>query len=246
MIHTHVATADDHNCTLTRALLLYEQRQAYGHQPAFVSVHEVQPHEHGPTLAPGRLLNERELLELLTALTGNGRMRYLPPHVLAASSAGITWWTPTSERPLFFHTRGFGATNPDPYLNETVNAQAYPMPPLVFIVKNDRLSLYALHHNERPTPNTPLYRAPFYNLFADASVCTGSMPRPTGITPDVTHDYEQAYFGSTFTHPNCAPLLNPNAWQGTYGEAWTAARELGHFPSDWLVDQNTTLAEALA
>ena len=245
MIHTDLTTPSDEHYQLARALLLYEQKRDYQHAPAFVSVHDIQRHERGAALAVGRLLSERELLELLTRLTGKGALRYLPPHVLAASSAGIAWFASAQQRPLFFNTSNFGASRADPYLDETISGHAYPVPALLFIAGSAGLRLYALDRDERPTPDTRLYRAPFYNLFSDGRVCSGSMPRPTGVTPERTSDYERAYFGSYFSHPNAAPLLNPSAWGGTYGEAWARARELERFPSEWLVEQGMTLAQAL-
>ena len=119
------------------------------------------------------------------------------------------------------------------------------MPPLVFVVRGSGLHLYALAEDRRPTPETALYRAPFYNLYVQGNVCTGSMPAPKGVTPANTDAYERTYFGSNFSHPNAAPLLNPRAWRGGYGEAWLEARSRGHFPSEWLVEQGKTLAEAL-
>lgn len=242
MITTTVEAPRQQRYALQRALLVYDTREQYSRAPAFVTIHDVQHDQHQASLQPGRLMSERELLELLARLTGNGSLAYLPPHVLASSSAGIAWHSPASERPLFFKTDGPHA---DPYLDQHVSGRAYPVPALLWVAKSHALSIYALATNERPTPSTPLYRAPFFNTFDTGGVCTGSMPRPTGVTPATTSEYERAFFGSYFSHPNAAALINPNAWAGSYGEAWTRARELGHYPNEWLTPLNKTLAEVL-
>jgi PRTRC genetic system protein B len=238
---------------LRRALLLYEARRqgyAYGdvdRAPAsFASVHEVTHGPNGAALEPGVLLSEDALASVVTDLTGGRGLEYLPERVLAfAPGIGIAWWSPAGERPLFFRTDRFGSTEPDAFLNEQVHGHAYPVPALVFVVRGSGLRLYALADDRRPTPETPLYRAPFYNLYAAGNVCTGSMPAPKGVTPANTDAYERAYFGSNFSHPNAAPLLDPRAWRGSYGEAWLEARSRARFPSEWLVEQGKTLAEAL-
>lgn len=255
MIHTHLGTQPAQGYELRRALLLYEPSSHNDHAyldhnraPAsFASVHAV---EHGPSgaaLAPGTLLDEQTLADVVKNLTGARGLDFLSDRVLAyAPGLGLAWWTPASERPLFFRTDNFGGASHDPFLNERVNGHAYPIPPLVFVVRGRGLHLYALADDRRPTPETPLYRAPFYNLYESGNVCTGSMPAPNGVTPANINAYERAYFGSNFSHPNAAPLLAPRAWRGSYGEAWLEARALGRFPREWLVDQKKTLAEALA
>lgn len=234
MIHSQVELGDDTTLTLTRALLLYERQ--HGTQ-AFATVHQVRADDDdAPTLEPGRLLTYDDLHGIQEALSGSAGLAYLPPQVVASGGNALAWHEPAQERPLIFQLQ-------DSYLS-ALSGRSFPQPPLLFVLKHRSLSVYALKSDQRPTPTTELWLAPFYNVYDNGGVCLGSMPLPGSIEPGLTRAVSDAFFHSAFTHPSGRRAKL--AWSGSYGEFWQHAAEQGAFPLDALVPANLTLAEALA
>jgi PRTRC genetic system protein B len=233
MLSVNASLGGEMTVELKQALLVYRER--YG-QRGFVTIHDIDTDSGSPALKEGRLMGMSDLRELVKVVSGIKGLTYLPSHVLAYSSEGLAWFEPAQCRTLFFETQ-------DSYLNG-LSGRRYPQPPLVFIAGDKQLSVFALTKSERPTPDTELYTAPYYNT-SQGRVCTGSMPLPTRLEPSQTDAISEAFFKSYFTHPSGPELLYRN-WQGSYGELWEHAARLGVFPNECLSPAGLTLAEVLA
>lgn len=99
------------------------------------------------------------------------------------------WHTHVQTRSLFFR----GLDIPDGEAN---------VPPLVWRATKDRLQVWALKNN-RVTAETPLYRAPFFNLYRDATVCMGNVDIEADSTDCLERFmafWEQAFWNSAFSH----------------------------------------------
>ncbi len=210
---------------LARAVLVYGDERRID---TFATVHQVTGVDDGaPALAAGRLLSLEELRTIHKALYKMQRLSINPPHVLASSPERLVWFEFAWPRVLFFEGR-------DAYLNE-LSGRTFPQPALLFIAGERWLKVFALESNERPTAESKVYTAPYYNTDVDG-VCLGSMPLPTELSPDETDTYSAAFFHSAFTHGTSQRLLK--GWGGSYGEFWTHAHESGTFPVQHLVPLN--------
>jgi PRTRC genetic system protein B len=124
------------------------------------------------------------------------------------------------------------------------SGEQFSHPPLVFKIVNRDLFVRALAQSTRPTANTKLYVAPYYNVSADSSVCIGSMPVPEATTLDGIDEWVRAFFQSAFSHPAGAVKLTRQ--KGGYPALVRAlAGRTDPFPADTLVDAKQTLGEFL-
>jgi PRTRC genetic system protein B len=179
-------------------------------------------------LGPGVPLTRTILANTLRALESEKRRRstssgYIPSDLVLMTRHHIGWWVPAGPQRKTFQTL--------PELNGV-----YPQPPLLFVAarhagRADRLRVFALRHNERPSLETALCRAPYSNLFASNGVCLGSTELPQRLEPDDTDAWTRAYFRSAFTG-------------GTkeYRQLWEPLKDADRFPVDILEDANATLS----
>lgn len=176
--------------TLRHALLIY--RPYGGAGTAYVTVHPVGTVESGPpSIGPGKPADLAFLRGLSEELQTAVPPEVLPEHVLTRTPDTIAWWSAPSRRPMHFRERSE---------LEGVSGQLFPHPALVWKVDGQSLKVRALKQAERPTAETELFTAPYWNTSSDGRVCTGDMRRPDHTAVDSLREWEAGYFGSLFTH----------------------------------------------
>ena len=133
----------------------------------------------------------------------------------------------------------FGDGNKD---TTELNGRMYPHPALVFMLNGRELLVRALGENRRPTADTRLKSAPYWNTDAHGRVCLGSMRVPEEVSACSLSGWEDAYFASEFTHPSGAVHLttHPGGFLGLWSSL--AGRDR-RFPVKFLADANQTLQE---
>lgn len=119
------------------------------------------------------------------------------------------------------------------------------MPTLLWKATANSISVYALKTNRRPTANTPLYYAPFFNVYENGNVCMGTVEiemQKVQCLEDFINDWEQHFFNSYFSHlldSYCPTKLN----------TVTLWKELINtdkpFPTNELKKNNRTLKDLL-
>jgi PRTRC genetic system protein B len=137
---------------------------------AFATVHGINETDASsvPSLGPGQLLTTRFLESLKQSLRTEPRSVLLPANVLAYTSDLLIWWTGPRLHPMYFSE---GAED-----RAAVHGKACPHPSLIWKVRRGRLSLRALGSNVRPSPETELMVAPYWNTEArTGSVCEGGI-----------------------------------------------------------------------
>lgn len=230
---------------LTHALLLYT---AATRQMA--TIHKVAGVEEGPlTILPGECLTREAIEEILTTIqkAPTGR-QILPPEVLCASGV-LCWWKPALRAPIFFNTSKKA-------FNETMSGSEVLHPPLVFLAKPGRLQIFALQQNERPTAQTTLCRAPYYNLYGGSFSDEGAMCRGNVRLPEVclSRDipiWEGAFYETNFTHSNLHGreiTRHKGGHDGLWCEAKGWAEQLNTLPDihNWyLIPLKQTLEEVV-
>ena len=229
-MNTYIRIGDNRTLALKQAVLLYQDGSR-----AFATLHEVKHRkDQAPYLAAGQSVTTGFLETLAKGLGASMAAEVLPEHVLARTPELIAWWRPARPRLMFFGAANKETTPP--------NGRMYPHPALVFMIHGRELFVRALAENCRPSANTRLCNAPYWNTDEHGRVCLGSMrvPDETGVAS--LTGWESAYFASEFTHPSGAVRLTTHP-AGFLGLWSSLARRKRAFPVKFLADSKQTLRE---
>jgi PRTRC genetic system protein B len=225
----HVSIGENRRFELREALLIYGDRQR-----SFVTRHRVMLHQNGPpTLDVAQPLTIAFVESLAHSLYGGSPAEVLPEHVLAKGDRMIAWWTPACRRQMFYQNSELKAAE--------LNGCIFPQPPLVWRVDGGDLKIRALLENKRPTADTKLAVAPFWNLSDDGRVCTGTMRHPESATVSSIPDWERGFYESAFTHANVGRLTRH---EGGFEGPWSRlADKRKQFPVETLIQLPQALAD---
>lgn len=190
---------------------------------------------HGPTLVSGYPIT-REMADLLVrGLERRVPTRaVLPPEVLCWDGLRLAWWRPATLRPIRFRTG-----KPD---LDALSLREVLHPATLFVTDPGRLRVYALAGDARPTAATPVFQAPYYNTYADGSVCAGAVPFPRSAEVTDIPAWERAWYESEGTHCTCRELTR---YPGGHDALWPAMRTATVFPVDSLVPTGQTVLDVL-
>jgi len=125
-----------------------------------------------------------------------------------------------------------------------LTGKKYPQPALLCDVQGGALTIFALKDTSRPTADSRLYRAPYWNVSDNGTVCLGSTRVPQSLSIDTLKDWEASFFSSEFTHQNSGrPLTtHPRGFVGL----WQELAGQKAFPVKYLAGGKTTLGNRLA
>ena len=211
---------------MSRALLVYGKSSydGYPYRHPFATLHEVIHDGNAARLAEGQLMTPQMLIDLMSGLGKSVPAEILPTRVLVRTAEMIVWWAPACERIVFFSDRGA-----DPAL-KNMNGKLYPHPPLLFKACGSHLWVRALAKDERPTAETRMYMAPYWNCYDNGVCCTGSMKIP-----------QESFFQSEFTH--ASGVRKHVRFRGGFLAMWQSLAGQRAFPENYLVKLPQTLAE---
>lgn len=221
----------------THALLLYNGANTMNR--AMVTIHTVARGPGRYVLLPGKPANAPALYQLLTRF--NPSVAYqglLPANLLRHAPGELLWHCPSRVEPLFFQTG-------DSKLN-AISGKPVRHPHLLFHLGHRNFHVAALPDDQRPTLETTLLRAPYYNVSAEGQVCQGSMNGPRETRPESIGQWERAFFRSAFTHPHGGAFQITSHPTGHSG-LWLEQAEKPHaeFPVRHLVPMKMTLGQWL-
>lgn len=222
---------------LREALLIYSSDRAMGRTDgsAFVTKHAVKLDAKGaPSLLPGSPLGESDIFALIEQLRGAVPSEFLPENVLMRTQETIVWWTPSTIRPMYY------VDNKGQELKQ-LSGKRFPQPALVFRARPGSLNIRALAADERPTPGTPLYLAPYWNVSNNGSVCLGTTKVPREASVKSLPRWEEAFFESEFTHANASSSLTKHP--GGFIGLWKSLMGKKKFPVEHLCYTKETLAQ---
>jgi PRTRC genetic system protein B len=227
----NVVIGGGQNMTLSGAVLVYQ-----GGREAFAVWHPAKsgPHGGAPYLGEAEPLTMEFLRALSTGLGVYVAPEILPAPVLVRTSDLLVWWTPAQRRILFFGKHSEAGSE--------LNGKCYPIPPLVFKVGGGHLWVRALDNDERPSAETKLKTAPFWNCNDSGEVCVGTMRIPESSGVDAIEAWERGFFQSEFTHAYGAARLTsfPGAFLGLCRRLAGSRKP---FPVEYLTDARETLRE---
>jgi PRTRC genetic system protein B len=235
-----VDTKEAQSMKLTRAIMIYEGGHSYNNsERVHATVHEVS-HGHGdtPTLLPGVSVDKPAIAGLLASLgeslAFNG---FIPHRLLFVGPSTLIWWTPPGMRQVWFKdAKGKIGTR----------STTTPHPGLVFAVAGGQWYVWAVKGDARPDPETVLYQAPYFNVWAGGQICTGNVELPRSFGIETIEGYERGFFGSYFTHANIHEKGKLTRHRGGPNGLWKALLDgqYATFPEEMLV--NETQVETLS
>ena len=216
--------------TLAEAVLVYRG----GGDGAFASLHKVKQAENGISyLTPGEALTTAFLRTLAQRLGAQVKPEVLPVNVLARTPDMLVWWSRPRRRVMFF-----GGVDKEA---RKLNGLTFPHPALIFKVAGRDLFVRAVATSSRPTPDTPLQTAPYWNT--DVRVCPGSMRVPESSDVASIPQWQDAFFQSEFTHAAGAVRLTSHP--GGFTGLWRNLAGKKRFPVRYLIDAGETVQEFL-
>jgi PRTRC genetic system protein B len=229
-MNVHLRIGDNRTFSLKQAVLVYQDGTR-----AFATLHEVKcrPNE-ASYLCAGQSVTTGFLQTLAKGLGASLEAEVLPQHVLARTPELIAWWCGSQSRLMFF-----GDGNAEA---QKLNGKMFPHPALVFMIHGRELFVRALAEDRRPTADTRLRNAPYWNTDSAGRVCLGSMRVPEEASVGSLSHWENAYFASEFTHPSGAVRLttHPGGFLGLWSHL--AGRKQS-FPVKFLADSKQTLQD---
>lgn len=90
----------------------------------------------------------------------------IPEHLLYGNSTEgettVVWYRPAQSKAINF-SKGL-----------TLKPAVVNIPATLYCIRKGGLYVFALKDNKRPDSKTPLYHAPFFNIYNDGAVCLGS------------------------------------------------------------------------
>jgi len=218
------------------ALLIYRKDKA---QSVYVEAYDIGKNGNPINAHP---LSIRESIALAQALDTSSELSrgYLRPNGLLPknvlyinpdSNGFVLWQTPPQNTGLFF--KGL-----------TIDDGTYPLPSLLWKASKDSLSVYALKGDGMPSLETPLYQAPFFNLYEDGRVCMGTVniqAKEQGCLEYFIKAWQQYFFNSKFSH-----LIGSSPIKGNIVQLYQSlAGGRNKFPQNVLIKNGLTLKDII-
>jgi len=122
-------------------------------------------------------------------------------HINPSENGWLLWYTKTQKRQLYF-VDSLGIPNG--------TAQ---VPAMLWLASKNSLTVFALENNKRPTEKTPLYYAPFFNIYEKGNVCMGTVSvdiKNSSSVEEFIQAWEHYFFNSYFSHSLAGNLTRKN------------------------------------
>jgi PRTRC genetic system protein B len=232
---TLIGKSEDYK--VSKALMVYGKSSydGYPYRHPFVTLHDVAIVGGEAVLGKGDLVTPAILADLVLGLGFTIPTEILPEGVIVRSSDTIVWWTPAKTRTMFFNEKQGDKMMMD------LNGKVYPHPALLFKASGSNLWIRALARNERPSGDSSLFCAPYWNCSGNGSVCMGSSRIPRTMRVEQITEWEDSFFASEFTHAgqNAKPCL----FKGGLLSMWHLLRGQAKFPLSYLRPVNQSLKQ---
>ena len=160
----------------------------------------------------------------------------LPTNILQinpSENGSVLWFTKSRKQHLYF-TENL----------EISNGRA-DVPAMLWFANKQSLKIFALSSNQRPTEKTPLFYAPFFNVYENGNVCMGTVDvhiQNSTSLEEFIKNWEDYFFNSYFSH-----LMNEhNPIKGNCVNLWKSLINVEKpFPKEALKKANRTLKNLL-
>ncbi len=112
-------------------------------------------------------------------------------HIDPSNNGSVVWYTKPQRQTLYF-AESLGLAN-----------GTIALPALVWKATKKELQLFALKSKTKPKAETPLYHAPFFNLYQKGNVCMGNVNvaiKSAATLEEFITAWQGYFFGSYFSH----------------------------------------------
>jgi len=203
---------------------------------ALVLTHDMDAGGDVPRLMGGSPLT-REMADLMArSIQGHLPTRaILPPNVLLWDGLRLAWWTRSKRRRIWFNSLQ------QRHLQH-LNRREVTHPALLCVAEPRRLYIYALAEDRRPEADTPVYQAPYLNVYPDGWLCQNTASWPAQFGPDSIPDWERTVFDSEGTKVWAQRLT---LFPGGHDALWEAMLTTERFPAESLVPTPFTVLDAV-
>ena len=232
----------DNVMSLQSALLIYSSGPTHARK-VFVTKHPVAEDKitGRPIIRAGVPLKDADYVRLVKGLREQDQslIEWNDQRILAKGDGRVIWWSAPKKRAMFFKQSDLAGKTFD-------GKGTLACPGLVFMASHNDLRVFALRGSNRPTKDTPLCQAPFFNVWASGQVCIGNSIRPGKSDALQIDKWEETFFGSNFTHPNFTEKnrltrgIHPCEFWKTQIETPSAT-----FPEEVLVGLDLTVGDLL-
>ncbi|GAA5089336.1 prokaryotic E2 ligase family D protein [Chryseobacterium ginsengisoli] len=163
-----------------------------------------------------------------TGVIGTHILKVDPTH-----NGQVIWYSKAQYRDLYF-VENLGIPNGKAHI-----------PTLLWIADRNRISVFAIKTDRRPTEKTKLCHAPFFNIHSSGSVCMGTVDiniKKTSSLEAFTNLWQEYFFNSYFSHL----MHSHNPIKGNLVSLWKNLMENNeNFPKDSLKETGLTLKNLL-
>ncbi len=178
-----------------QAIIVYKK----GYSDYYLETHEIMPDGDKFVWQEGRPFLKEQLKELALSL-GNQSFQpieikgLMPENILYFQQTffdvTLVWYLPPQKRTLHFKKE------------LKLNEGEVSLPGLIFAVKGKELTVVAVKGKNKPNLKTPLFKAPFYNMYQDATVCMGNISetKMKKVLNEEMERWEKRFFNSYFSH----------------------------------------------
>jgi len=227
----------EQNMRARHAIILYGKDRG---EAVFASVHSVSEDEKGSIkIEAGQPATTSGLRSLFSALdpARSEKPILFDGKILSRGPHWMVWWAKPQSRRVWFKADKIGTRN-----------AVTPHPALVFAVSPIGWQIFAIKGNRRPGAKTPLYQAPYFNVWDSGAICVGSAARPKGPNAGTPELWEKAFFESVFAHPNVHQPMKLVLHKKGPADFWKTLLDGKHqtFPNEVLVKTGRTIESLLA
>jgi PRTRC genetic system protein B len=239
-----VRTGGSARYELTSAILLYTSRTAMDGTDVYATVHDIERNRPGgPRLAAGKPATTESCAAFARAMADRAAFSgWIAPEILFIGPRTVAWWRAPAVATMFFAT----IDDKDPARHIGERNGRIQQPGLVHVLAEGDWSVFAVKGAARPGPATPLFHAPYFNVYANGGLCEGNIRRPKRVTPETLAEFERAFFHSRFTHPN-EDSRKLTRYRGGLHALWRDLLDGKHktFPEGSLLPQGKDTLESL-
>jgi len=187
------------------ALLIYRQNNTHHNANCFVEHYDIDLDGRPVNAHPLTVQESSQFIKALHIADSGGKRGILPCTVIPSNvlymdngpKGSIVWYTRKMNIPLFF-TDSLG-----------IQSGIGSVPALLWKVEGKKLKVYALTADKRPNAQSKLFKAPFFNVAHDGTVCLGTVNTGTkhiSSLEDFMSCWQDFFFNSRFSHLLSSPV----------------------------------------
>jgi PRTRC genetic system protein B len=167
---------------------------------AYKSDHDFYMEVHGINekgISPGVPLSKQAMNKMIKSVkqSAHKMLKFkdiIPENIIHYNCDPITpyliWFSPAGKKKLYWTAQ-----------MQIPDGEAH-VPPMVFILKNQELDVYAVSENRRPNMKSALFNVPFCNVDDEGGVCTGNVSLPDcSFIDDLMKSYESIFWDTRFS-----------------------------------------------